>query len=180
MLQKVTKPRACECQLCLVQGSKRFPKMDEHQVALMPEQGEQSRLSDRVLLHLFENFCGFANDLVFLHTAQLPPRGPAELHHLMKNAVTLDGERHLWERGCLRTRCTSSRHRLAKRGCTYFISANRTQCRAICRSSSVGITRTAHPLFAALICSASLSLADWSKTIPRYWRREQTLERHNL
>src|SRR5262249_12599390 len=82
-LKKIAKLGSADFQLCLIQGGERSPKMDEHEVALVSEQREQCRLSIGILFHLFQHSAGFLHDSPLVFSANLPPRRPAKLHHLM-------------------------------------------------------------------------------------------------
>ncbi len=72
--------------------------MDQHQIAFVSQQRKQCGLTAGVLLHPAQNGRGLIDDGCLFRRTELPPRGPANTHHLVQNAVTLNGQ---WDSGYL-------------------------------------------------------------------------------
>ena len=68
--------------------------MNQHQIAFVSQQRKQSRLSAGILLHPAQNTRSLGDDCRFFRRSQLPPGGPANAHHLVQNAVSLNRQRN--------------------------------------------------------------------------------------
>src|SRR5437588_1857515 len=85
--------------------------MDQHEVALMPDEGIQSGLAWRVLFHRCHRVRGFLRDRLLLRGRKSAPGWPTQTHHLVKDAVAFGGERNGGVLACnLGTRLVSCGH----------------------------------------------------------------------
>src|ERR1700733_16679 len=100
-----------ELKLSLIEVRECVAKVDQHEVALVSDQGEERGLAGRMLLHGSEGIGGFPCDGGLFGCRKSAPGGPSKTHHLVEDAVSLGGERNGGDfRSDLRTGLMSRRH----------------------------------------------------------------------
>ena len=107
-LPVLAEPRLRQLQLGAIEIVERVAEVDEHQVALVPEQRIEGGWSGGVFLHGGHDRGGFFNDLAAFGVGELAPGAPAEAHHLVEDAVALNRKGNCWD-FCGSRRCGMGR-----------------------------------------------------------------------
>ena len=91
-LEKVAETQVGELEFRLIQIGERLAEVDQHQVALVSDQGERADCRRSSAPSRREPRRLPARSPIF-SARKRAPGGPAKAHHLMQNAVAFDGER---------------------------------------------------------------------------------------
>src|SRR5215472_1464007 len=87
-LQIIAQAQISELEFGLVQIGEGVAEVDQHQIALVSNEGEEGRLARRMLLHGGKGLRSFLGDSGLLACRQGAPRRPAQTEHLMQDAIT--------------------------------------------------------------------------------------------